>query len=507
MTVATYPPAVPPASWNLVAAYFNRLVAMGIDWDDIFAYVNGLTASGTIAYPHTYIIRENAGVYEAIDGTGHLAYGGADDEGGVDGAVANTLIQGVLTNAVNGDVVILKKRIGGYQIDVPLEITDKAIHFVGETGALNYRDSGAYLTSSTLDSDYYIKVIAATQNIFGGSIRNINFFNSTVSTPQYGILLQAAATTPKPIDGFTIENIRNSYLHRTVTLDGYTNFNKIHNIHIDDFNASFSGEYVVKLEKTNDAIESYWAPKFNIFNGIFVNAAVSGSEFTDIINFDCIRACYNAVTNLKIIGVIHNNSVIYIAGDSNYFEKIHVQDAVDGGALQGLIIIEKKDGPEPPLPLTANYGGFGNIIRDFLSGATIGTPSVKYVGSPFNNDVEIQGFTTNIILAGTAGINNHVHINYGSHYATNGGVVNNWTITSIANVKLTGLRTENDGTSEGTGAQQTIAHGMAITPNRISFSNIDDGANPYQSAAADATNIYVTAVNGLDYLWKAWMGV
>lgn len=66
-----------------------------------------------------------------------------------------------------------------------------------------------------------------------------------------------------------------------------------------------------------------------------------------------------------------------------------------------------------------------------------------------------------------------------------------------------GYVTENSDTSTGTAGEQTIAHGLAIAPTRVYFSNIEDGANPYQSSAADATNIYVTAVAGKDYVWKA----
>lgn len=66
-----------------------------------------------------------------------------------------------------------------------------------------------------------------------------------------------------------------------------------------------------------------------------------------------------------------------------------------------------------------------------------------------------------------------------------------------------GYVTENSDTSTGTGAEQTIAHGLATTPTRVYFSNIEDGANPYQSSAADGTNIYVTAVTDKDYVWKA----
>ena len=68
-----------------------------------------------------------------------------------------------------------------------------------------------------------------------------------------------------------------------------------------------------------------------------------------------------------------------------------------------------------------------------------------------------------------------------------------------------GLGWENSGTSTGTGAQQTIPHGLLVTPNRIQLTDLESGANPYQSAAADATNIYVLAVLNQDYLWKAWV--
>lgn len=66
-----------------------------------------------------------------------------------------------------------------------------------------------------------------------------------------------------------------------------------------------------------------------------------------------------------------------------------------------------------------------------------------------------------------------------------------------------GYVTENSGTSTGTGAQQTIAHGLAATPTLVLLSDKDNGALPYQSAAANTTNIYITAVNTKAYTWKA----
>lgn len=66
-----------------------------------------------------------------------------------------------------------------------------------------------------------------------------------------------------------------------------------------------------------------------------------------------------------------------------------------------------------------------------------------------------------------------------------------------------GYVTENSGNSVGTGAQQTIAHGLATTPNRIILWPIDLGCPPYQSATADGTNIYITGVLSANYGWEA----
>lgn len=65
--------------------------------------------------------------------------------------------------------------------------------------------------------------------------------------------------------------------------------------------------------------------------------------------------------------------------------------------------------------------------------------------------------------------------------------------------------TENNGASQGTGAEQTIAHGLNGTPNYVRFfdKNGTDRANVYENKAADATSIYPWGVNGKDYYWEA----
>jgi len=61
----------------------------------------------------------------------------------------------------------------------------------------------------------------------------------------------------------------------------------------------------------------------------------------------------------------------------------------------------------------------------------------------------------------------------------------------------------NSGSSTGTGSQQTIAHGLYTTPSIVILSPTSGGADPYESASADATNIYVTCTNGETYRWYA----
>lgn len=93
-------------------------------------------------------------------------------------------------------------------------------------------------------------------------------------------------------------------------------------------------------------------------------------------------------------------------------------------------------------------------------------------------------------------------------------VIHNNIIKSIVNMAPTtgsgctiryneGYITEKRGTSTGTGAQQTVAHGLSATPTIIMVGDIEQNSAPYQSASADGTNIYVTAGNGLDWWWKA----
>ena len=59
------------------------------------------------------------------------------------------------------------------------------------------------------------------------------------------------------------------------------------------------------------------------------------------------------------------------------------------------------------------------------------------------------------------------------------------------------------GSDTGTGSQQTIAHGLGATPSMVIVVPTSTGADAYESAGADGTNIYVTAASGKTYSWYA----
>ncbi|MBU1173228.1 MAG: hypothetical protein KKD44_26990, partial [Proteobacteria bacterium] len=120
-----------------------------------------------------------------------------------------------------------------------------------------------------------------------------------------------------------------------------------------------------------------------------------------------------------------------------------------------------------------------------------------------NGDIQSNkcyGNTENGIRAEASADGTHITNNYVYNNVA-GQILNQGTNTKVQFNK--GFITEIRGISTGTGAQQTIAHGLSGIPDYVFFSNIEDGANPYQSTAADATNIYVTAVVDLDYAWEA----
>jgi hypothetical protein len=62
----------------------------------------------------------------------------------------------------------------------------------------------------------------------------------------------------------------------------------------------------------------------------------------------------------------------------------------------------------------------------------------------------------------------------------------------------------NRGTSTGTGSEQTIAHGLGATPNRVKvWPTADSSGTVIAFGTHTDTNILLTVTAGKDYMWEA----
>jgi hypothetical protein len=146
----------------------------------------------------------------------------------------------------------------------------------------------------------------------------------------------------------------------------------------------------------------------------------------------------------------------------------------------------------------AGTGSYTNVvIADNIIRGAVTQRGLQLTGTYNHVNIHDNVFLGDMLLSGDY-TDFHMKNNYIDEAPTWGGAN-----TGIYVSGNSGYVTENRGASTGTGAQQTIAHGLSATPTYVWFSDKESGANAYQSAAADATNIYVTATVNQDYVWKA----
>ena len=147
-----------------------------------------------------------------------------------------------------------------------------------------------------------------------------------------------------------------------------------------------------------------------------------------------------------------------------------------------------------------NNGQGGTYTEGIHIRDDAGTPSL-YNTVALNRIYDDQGAPTQ-----TYGIREQDSSNY-SHIQDN--IITNMTApvaTVGANTNVgqnIGYVTENSGASTGTGAQQTVAHGLGFTPTaqQVALTPGSATALPFHSAAPDATNIYVTATLNQAWYW------
>lgn len=146
-----------------------------------------------------------------------------------------------------------------------------------------------------------------------------------------------------------------------------------------------------------------------------------------------------------------------------------------------------------------------NLGKSGISGDSKYAILVKGNNTSVSNNILKAGNSTKMkgILITTSGDNSKIYDNQ-----LIGGFQNNVKLldqgadNTIIEDNI-GYITEARGSSVGTGANQTIAHGMKVKPNVIHLMGNNTNANCYCSGNPDTTNIYVTCDAGEAFNWYA----
>ncbi len=249
-----------------------------------------------------------------------------------------------------------------------------------------------------------------------------------------------------------------------------------------------------------------YATHWDISNNTFIDTAYifRYSQATDII--DQLNIKNNTITgNINAITQAYNLKNFIISGNQFYSTKATGEEVIGIlNSTKGIIsnnIVRNASGTVIRLRQSSNYNLISNNqFLDWRSGSAI------LIQDSNNNTV-----SNNLLSATTSyGIQESGTSNYNRFLdndltAVGTIIANRISIVGI-NTQLknnTGYLTENSGLSIGTGVQQTIPHGLATIPTRqqIALTSGSSTANPYHSAAPDATNIYVTATNNQPWYW------
>ena len=439
--------------------------------DKLYGYEwNNLTDYGLVK-PASYIIDKSGDTYRALNGTtGKIDYSGTD---------ASTVIQSAI-NALDtvGGTVFIKS--GQYPLNSPINLSYK-VRLVGEKIGKDY---GARLGPGNIPTDeYFMKLVMTTNQYNVGGIENIFFYNWTGTKKYYGLLLDATASG-SAINRFNARNLEFRDFDKSIHLKGRVYFGVFENIRINEQYSGFVGTHDVILEKGGGSSN----PRINSFINLEIVhiGTTQSSIYID-------GSYHNTFINVEVDGGYYDECIIKFDGnspaesDSNVVQNFRAQDIYATANTKATIYF------------SGSYCA-GNWVEGLIPTMSVGN-TLNFDAGASRNYVKMSAFGRNPKIDATgAGENNMVEFIPPDRTAPA-----TFTLThSGASVIYKGYGMANSGTVVGTGAQQSIAHGCAFTPTKaqVIVSNIDDGANPYLSANPDATNIYVTAVNGKTFRWE-----
>jgi hypothetical protein len=504
-------------------------------WNDndinavVVAILTGRTTTGYFANPYTYMIRAIAGVYDAIDSTGNVVYGGIGNVGLIDGHDLKAVLQatinaarGTVNHALTGDAARIDVHATiAFSGDMTLaaggidlaDINDLRLICTDGTFTVQTNDPVVFdcTNSQWVRFENFWWIIPATyhpdclfllaRDISGASSSPIFFrhciFDDHLSAGCDAALLYNFASESTLIESCWFYHVKHAIV--------------------------FTSNNIFNLTSTFKTIDDGTVPPGYSCNGLTLdNAAFTKAYWETVFPYyqvymDCCRDI--VVGNMSYFGngINEPNYAFFADMTNGYITNLVVSDSIIEGKVITTNAVVAANSNMMGAKFTNNYikkepGDTYKVVD--LNRAGMWCYRWNWKGNDFHNNAETYEFelpeiseceldfrdsqcdptvviaefwTSNLIMGSSA----------------------KCTVTSFATGKITfldtGGGTQSKGHSTGTGAQQTIAHGLIYEPDWDDVflsERSSGGALAYQSAEPDATNIYVTATDEKDYNWR-----
>jgi hypothetical protein len=234
----------------------------------------GESDTGFYAYPHSFIARNIGGVFDAVDTDGTRVYGGAGDEGSVDGADANAVLQACIDalDSVGGELYIKK----GVYPDIALTMNnnDNTVTIAGD-GIKNTQLIGT-AGSPVIDVDDTSRIILKGLTLDGDSNATYGILGKIYASTLLNVQIENCTETALAMTGnLTVELgqgnsnlLMNVWLGNSkngLTLDYYSYDNQFYNVQCYG-----NTENGLKLYSSNNKFRDCYFFN-NDYNGVYIN--------------------------------------------------------------------------------------------------------------------------------------------------------------------------------------------------------------------------------------------
>jgi hypothetical protein len=437
-----------------------------LDWDPMVDAANGMTIAGgiTIQYPYSFIIRNVGGVYDAISGNGVLTYGGSGSAGGASGTLpAQVINAAILAASLVGGKVLLKSGLystgsnsiigksnvtlefEAWKTSNPHDLLGATIHYTGTGNAIDY----SYTTTR-------------------GDIHDFQIVNPSVYAPNGTAILMNGAYCFKIIHpmltclyGIDLRNLNTGKILGGGYICG-TSFG--------------TGTYGIRMGQSYATLLiEVDVDQISLFNiGIQLGRSLDEVTVNESVNKVHI---HDTDLSANTIGLLLMGSVSDVHFHDNYMESM------------GTVCIR--------VTSDVNYYPMRINIHDNFLNAGVGN---YFIDCPNGNPAYFIDMGYNFYGGGgklTLGSDAH---NCRVLVTGFGGVLELSSLVERVAIPEVTCK----GHNLGTGAQQTIPHGLPYIPTvyEVFLSELTTGGSlAYQTQVPDETNIYVTAVLNKDYNW------